>query len=131
MWTVDVVAARFAEAAQTAERLPPVGVRGYFNTWPALLREPWARYAAEDGLSHLPPEPSAIDRLEETLRWVRWLSEPQRHLVWMRARDCPWRAICQRFGCDRTTAWRRWQHALGLVAGHLNESVKPSRPHLA
>jgi hypothetical protein len=49
-----------------------------------------------------------------------WLEEEERHLVWMRAERHRWRDICARFGCDRTTAWRRWQRALQLVADRLN-----------
>jgi hypothetical protein len=30
-WTTDAVAARFAEAAETARRLPPGRGQGYFN----------------------------------------------------------------------------------------------------
>jgi len=43
----------------------------------------------------------------ETMRWVLWLEEEERHLVWIRAERRRWRDICERFGCDRTTAWRR------------------------
>lgn len=120
MWSVDGVAERFREAAQTARRLPPVRVQGYFNTWPAILRQPWETYSGDDVLYRFPPDPAAIDRMEETMRWVLWLTEEQRHLVWMRAGEREWREICRRFGCDRTTAWRRWQKALGLVADRLN-----------
>jgi DNA-directed RNA polymerase specialized sigma24 family protein len=56
----------------------------------------------------------------ETLRWGLWLREEQRQLVWMRAEGWRWREICARLGCDRTTAWRRWQQALARVARRLN-----------
>jgi DNA-directed RNA polymerase specialized sigma24 family protein len=51
---------------------------------------------------------------------VQWLEEEQRHLIWMRAKQREWKDICRRFGCDRTTAWRRWQRALQIVAARLN-----------
>ncbi len=121
MWSVDDIAERFREAAQTARRLPPVRVQGYFNTWPAILRQPWETYSGGDVLYRFPPDPATIDRMEETMRWVLWLTEEQRHLVWMRAEEREWREICRRFGCDRTTAWRRWQKALDIVACRLNE----------
>jgi hypothetical protein len=60
----------------------------------------------------------------ETMRWVLWLEEEERHLVWMRAEHHRWRDICARFGCDRTTAWRRWQKALDIVACRLNEQTR-------
>ncbi|MFZ5615532.1 MAG: DUF6362 family protein [Pseudomonadota bacterium] len=120
MWTVDMVAERFREAAQTAHRLPPVRVQGYFNTWPTIIRQPWENLGTEPMVYRFPPEPAAIDRMLETMRWVLWLAEEQRHLVWMRAEEREWREICRRFGCDRTTAWRRWQKALSVVADRLN-----------
>jgi hypothetical protein len=124
MWSVDGVAERFREAAQTARRLPPVRVQGYFNTWPAILRQPWETYSGDDVLYRAPIDTAAIDRMEETMRWVLWLTEEQRHLVWMRAEERGWREICRRFGCDRTTAWRRWQKALDIVACRLNEQTR-------
>lgn len=124
MWSVDDVAERFREAAQTARRLPPVHIQGYFNTWPSILRQPWETYSGEDVLYRFPPDPAAINRMEETMRWVLWLTEEQRHLVWMRAEERRWRDICRRFGCDRTTAWRRWQKALDIVACRLNEQPR-------
>jgi len=46
----------------------------------------------------------------------------------MRAEERGWREICRRFGCDRTTAWRRWQKALDIVADivacRLNEQTR-------
>ncbi|HMS07840.1 MAG TPA: DUF6362 family protein, partial [Burkholderiaceae bacterium] len=48
------------------------------------------------------------------------LEVEQRHLVWMRAKRYGWRDITIRFACDRTTAWRRWQRALEIVAEKLN-----------
>jgi hypothetical protein len=60
------------------------------------------------------------------MRWVLWLEEEERHLVWMRAERHRWRDICARFGCDRTTAWRRWQKALEVVAFNLNGRTKPT-----
>jgi hypothetical protein len=120
MWNVDDVAERFREAVRTARRLPPVRVQGYFNTWPAIKRMPWENLGAEPTVYRFPPDPAAIDRMLETMRWVLWLTEEQRHLVWMRAEERGWREICRRFGCDRTTAWRRWQTALQRVADSLN-----------
>jgi hypothetical protein len=67
----------------------------------------------------------AIDRMLETMQWVLWLEVEQRHLVWMRAERYRWKEICCRFGCDRTTAWRRWQAALTIVVSQLNGVTKP------
>ena len=121
MWDLERVAARFEEAASTARRLPPVKVQGDFSLWPAIKREAWESYADEEPKRfRFPPDPAAIDRMIETIGWAAWLAEEQRHLVWMRAEKRGWRDISRRFGCDRTTAWRHWQKALGVVARRLN-----------
>ena len=123
-WTIEEVAARFAEAADTGRRLPRVRVQGHFNVWPAFARESWEAYPDDEpDYRPLPPSPQAIERMLETMRWVQWLEIEQRHLVWMRAKRYGWRDITIRFACDRTTAWRRWQRALQTVADQLNGVV--------
>ena len=124
-WTIDAVAARFEEAASTSRRLPPVRVAGYFTTWPVIARNTWEAFSADEKVYRpFPPSPGAIDRMLETMHWVQWLDEEQRHLVWMRAKRYGWRDITIRFACDRSTAWRRWQRALELVTERLNDSCK-------
>ena len=124
-WTIDDVANRFHEATQTSRRLPPVRVQGYFNVWPLFARQEWEVMSNTDvELRAMPPTPEAVDRMLEAMRWVQWLQEEQRHLVWMRAKEHEWKDICRRMGCDRTTAWRRWQRALGVVAAQLNAGVR-------
>jgi len=120
-WTMDDVAARFNEAVETAQRLPRVRVQGYFNVWPEFKREIWESNGDVDDYRPFPPTPQAIDRMLETMRWVQWLEVEQRHLIWMRAKHYEWKFICRRFGCQRTTAWRRWQRALQIVVERLNE----------
>jgi len=123
-WTSDDVAARFAQAASTGQRLPPVRVQGYFNCWPAFARQEWEAFAADEQVYRpLPPSPEAIDRMLEAMRWMQWLEVEQRHLVWMRAKRYGWREITIRFACDRSTAWRRWQRALATVAQNLNAAA--------
>lgn len=120
-WTTEDVAARFAEAAETGRRLPRVKVQGYFNVWPAFAREVWESFPDDDHVHRLlPPSPQAIDRMMEVMRWVQWLEVEQRHLVWMRAKNYEWHHIGRRFGCDRTTAWRRWLRSLSSIAANLN-----------
>ena len=121
-WTLEDVAARFAEAADTGRRLPRVRVQGYFNVWPTFARDTWEAYPEEErDYRPLPPNPDAIDRMLETMRWVQWLEVEQRHLVWMRARRYGWRDISIRAACCTRTAQRRWQGAIQIVADRLNE----------
>ena len=124
-WTNELVANRFWEAARTAHRLPPVRVQGYFNCWPSIKRMPWEVIGAEPAVVRFPPSPADIDRMLETMQWVLWLEVEQRHLIWMRAERYRRKEICHRLGCDRSTAWRRWQGSLSIVASQLNRARAP------
>ncbi len=118
---IEDAAARFEDAASTARRLPPVCVQDCFNCWPAFVRKDWESFAADEKVYRpFPPNPEAIERMLETMRWVQWLEVEQRHLAWMRTKRYGWRDISIRFACDRTTAWRHWQKALEAVAARLN-----------
>ena len=120
-WTIADVATRFAEAADTGRRLPPVRVQGYFNVWPAFAREAWEGFVDQDvAYRPLPPTPQAIERMLETMRWVQWLDVEQRHLIWMRAKRYEWKDIARRAGRCTRTAQRHWQRALQQVVEQLN-----------
>ena len=56
----------------------------------------------------------------DTSDWVLWIEVAERKLVWSRAARVPWKQISGEMGCDRTTAWRRWQQALTKIAARLN-----------
>lgn len=123
-WTSDAVATRMAEAALTSRRLPRERALGYFSVWPAFVRAQWEGFATDEPPAYrsFPPSPAAIERMLEAMRWVQWLTVDQRHLVWMRAEDHEWDVIGKRFGCCRTTAWRRWQRALDIMVTRLNSA---------
>ena len=124
-WTVEDVAARFAEAAETAHKLPRVRPGGYFNPWMTLAFQVPERYPDPERLYRpMPPSPQAVERMLETMRWVQWLEVEQRHLVWMRAKRFDWVEISKRFACDRTTAWRRWKRDMQVVADLLNRQAQ-------
>lgn len=119
-WTMDAVAARFAEAAETARHLPPGRGQGYFNSWSMLAFQVPDRYPDPQHIGRpMPPGPADIERMLETMRWVQWLDPESRHIVWMRADRYGWKEVCRRIGCDRSTAWRRWKRALMVVAVQL------------
>jgi len=111
------------EAAKTARRLPPDRPPGYASAWPVLQRmaADLGKQSGKDRKLHIPPSPAAIEEMLETTRWMQWLDPEARHLVWMRADRWDWKEICRRFGCNRSTAWRRWQKALQVVVAHLND----------
>ena len=76
--------------------------------------------AMEPEPMRVPPSPAAITRLEQTFDWVLWIETAERKLIWSRAARVPWKQISGELGCDRTTAWRRWQLALTKIAARLN-----------
>ena len=119
-WTADDVADHFAEAFRTLRKLPPVKVQGYFGAWPQILRSAREIAAMEPEPMRVWPSAAAITRLEQTFGWVLWIEEAERKLVWSRAARVPWKVIAGEMGCDRTTAWRRWQLALTTIAARLN-----------
>lgn len=119
-WTPESVAARFAEAAETARRLPPARVQGYLNVWPILLRMA-PEQKASDEERHFPPSPAAVDRMLEAMRWMQMLDVESRHIVWMRADHFEWSQIAKRFGCAVRTVQRRRNIALSILAENLND----------
>jgi hypothetical protein len=121
-YTVTDVADRFEEAAQTLHRLPRVGVQGYFNAMPPVIRTA-AEVLQEEKLPMRmgPPSADAISRMEEVLDWIWWLDdEDERRLVWLRAERVIWKRICWRLGCGRTKAWQMWTYALLKIVTRLN-----------
>ena len=119
-WTADCVAEHFEEAFRTLRKLPPVKARGYFSAWPDIVRTSREIAAMEPEPMRVRPSPAAITRLEQTFDWVLWIAEAERRLIWSRAARVPWKQISGELGCDRTTAWRRWQLALSKIAARLN-----------
>ena len=98
IWTAECVADHFEEAFRTLRKIA------------AMEPEPMRVW----------PSAAAITRLEQTSDWVLWIEEAERKLVWSRAARVPWKQISGELGCDRTTAWRRWQLALTKIAARLN-----------
>lgn len=119
-WTAELVADQFEEAIRTLRKLPPVKAQGYFNVWPQIARTSREIAFMEPEPMRVWPSNGAITRLEQTSDWVLWISVDERKLVWSRAARVPWKYISGDLGCDRSTAWRRWQLALTKIAARLN-----------
>jgi len=121
-WTVTDIADRFEQAVKTLRRMPPVVIKGYFNTWPPIVRTIVEQMQAEqEPLRRGPPSPEAISRMEETIQWIFLLDdEDERRLIWLRAERVHWKQICWRIGCGRTKAWQMWVMALLKIVTRLN-----------
>ncbi|WP_244427590.1 DUF6362 family protein [Bartonella queenslandensis] len=105
-------------------RLPSVRARGYFNAWPEIVRSREEIADGEIQPLRLQATTQAVSRMEETLQWVSWVLEAERRLIWQRAARLPWKEICYSLGCDRSTAWRKWNIALAKIAARLNAEKK-------
>lgn len=126
VWTPKLVEARLAEAAAVLKRLPGARVRGYFNTWPDYSHEFPDLVGQEPRETSLPPpSPAAISRMEETLGWTIGLDQVDGKIVWMRAHNAPWKAICWRVGLQRSAANERWLYALCVITMKLNRQPVP------
>ena len=119
-WTRDMVEKRVLEAAEVLRRMPTPRVRGYFNTWPELVRT-FGDLVGQEPVQRRPlPSPSAISRMEETITWNRFLERDDANFMWLRAEGTPWKEICHRCGISRATAHRRWDYALSVIAWRLS-----------
>jgi hypothetical protein len=123
-WTEKDVAGQFEESISTLKKLPPVRAQGYFNAWPEIVRTPEEIAAGEPMPLRLRATPDAISRMEQTLRWITWVDVEERRLIWNRAARRRWKTICWELGCDRSTAWRKWNIALAKIAARLNAGQK-------
>jgi len=119
-WTPETVSAHFEEAVSTLKRLPPVKVRGYFNSWPEVVYSTNELVHQERISMRLRATPEAISCLEQTFDWMAWLEISERKLIWKRAAHVRWKTICVEFGCDRSTAWRKWVIACVKISERLN-----------
>jgi Domain of unknown function (DUF6362) len=68
----------------------------------------------------------AVELAANALSWLRWLEQEEASLVLARLQGARWKLICWRFGISRPTAYRRWRHALQLIAWRLNGRAVPT-----
>lgn len=125
-WDGKMVADRLEEAATTLKRLPDEKIRQLRSNWPETIPV-WGDYGDEKSRVRLgSPSPEAIDRMDETLSWLRWLEPDEVQLVWARAERIPWKLIMRRFGRARSTLSAWWMAALYQIAGIINNSKNVS-----
>lgn len=131
-WTPKTVDERIEEAVDTLSRLPEERVRGFFSTWPPVVRDYWEAFGWDEAcIRRGPPHPAAIDRMDEVLIWLTWLDAGDARLVWLRGCRTPWKLITLRFGVSRTTAWRNWVAALLTIAARLDGAAASKRSNRA
>ncbi len=125
-WTASQVEERIEEAADTLRRLPEKRVQTARSSWPKFIQDCHDACGTEPTpLRRGPPAAAAIDRMDETLEWLRWLPPEDAKLVWARAEGMPWKAISWRFGFSERTAQRRWEYASNQISWRLNGRAIP------
>ena len=133
--SVHEVEDRLEEAALTMKRLPNTGgPKGYGSSWPDYVRSRWTAYGFEQARVRVIPNAKEIQRMDEAIDWLRLITHEDearaaqdRRIVWMRAEQMPWRAICSRVGLSRSQAWRRWTAALITVQKRLEKPRRQTR----
>jgi len=128
-WSLADIEARLDEAVDTLKRVPAPGLRRRVTRWPDFVRDSVEAYGyGEIHLALRPAAPDAIDRLEETLGWLRWLPREAQRILWSRANGFSWRKIAYFVGKAPNTC-RTWHlAALHHLAARLNGSAGPIGP---
>lgn len=120
-WTEERIANQLEQAVITMHRLPPVNIKGYTNYWPDMVLSRDELAHSEPNPIRLPPTPEMIAKMEQALSWMKWLTEDERKLVWLRAERARWKKILRELGyANRVTGLRKWQWALRKIAVKLN-----------
>jgi len=83
----------------------------------ARMRDAAARSA---GCTDVEGDDLLVRDCADVRRWLSWLAPEDAALVHARVVGVRWKLICWRFGVSRPTAYRRWRHALALIAWRLN-----------
>lgn len=109
--TAAQITDRLEAAAITLRRLPNPqgsGPKGYGSAWPVVVQEARHAYGYTEARMRVIPSAKDIQLMEEAIGWLELLKDPDdRRVLWMRAENHRWRAICHRVGLVRQTCHRR------------------------
>lgn len=134
-WDRDAVMERLAEAARTLKAMPGTGcfphngsawwpevIRGFWEVW-NVLEGPETRrqYAEERNYVRLPPRAAAIDRMDQSLRWLNWVDDRRQvRVLWALALGIKPGRLRVEMGVSREMI-RIWKHrALDQIVCRLN-----------
>ena len=120
---IAMVKARLREAAATLKRMHlerwdyPSQRTAW---WPDVVRQVSDAYGYQDThMARSVPAPGAIDSMEEVIRWLLWLEDGDRKLVWLRAERVTWRQLEDTDGRSRETLRKMYDKALAVIVGRL------------
>lgn len=121
--TTEHVAQRFEECVWVFDQLPSALRLDFVNAWPEITCTPQEIRRQTPDPIRLRPLPDAIDRAEETLRWIQCVTQDRRRLIWLRAQHYSWREIARRTGLPKSSAHRYWHQGLTTIIHYLQPSL--------
>jgi hypothetical protein len=123
-WTLAEIEARLEEAAKTLVALK-LTIRDIPSRqmvrWPEVVRGALDAYGFTPQRPRVAaPTPDAIDRADETVAWLLWMSVEQRRIVWARACKIAWRKLEDLDGRSHTTLRKVRASGLDAILARLN-----------
>lgn len=123
-WTLAEIEARLEEAAKTLVALK-LTIRDIPSRqlvrWPEVVRGALDAYGFTPQRPRVPaPQPAAIDRADETVQWLLWMTTEQRRIVWARACKVAWRKLEDLDGRSHTTLRKVRATGLDAILARLN-----------
>ena len=126
MHTVEELGQRYREAWLVARRVPSGIHLGHSAYWPEFNPNRWEVYQSEGKSLRLSqPSEDEAERMVQCMCWLRWVSEEERKLVWLRASGLPWRVIAEDLGVNRKTPYAHWCKAMSQISIHLAGGRNP------
>ncbi|MFN4281182.1 MAG: DUF6362 family protein [Alphaproteobacteria bacterium] len=123
-WTLAEIEARLEEAAKTLVALK-LTIRDIPSRqlvrWPEVVRGALDAYGFTPQRPRVAaPSPAAIDRADETVAWLLWMSAEERRIVWARACKIAWRKLEDLDGRSHTTLRKVRVAGLDAILARLN-----------
>ena len=118
--TINQVAESLKEAATNLRQLQEEKLQRVKSNGTETIPV-WGDYGDEKNRVRLgPPSPEAIDRMDETLDWMRWLELDETKLTWAVACGINRKVIGAKFGIHRGTVWREWKAIMRKLTAIIN-----------
>lgn len=129
-WTLADIEARLEEAAKTLVALK-LTIRDIPSRqlvrWPEVVQSALNAYGFTPQRPRVPaPQPAAIDRADETVQWLLWMTAEQRRVVWARACKVAWRKLEDLDGRSHTTLRKVRAAGLEAILARLNAPLSKS-----
>ena len=120
--TADELATIFETATAVFKASPRVGPSIKVTYWPSVLHD-WHAYGYTDAVAPRDrPTSEMISIADKACRFVRYIKQDNRKLIWLRSAGMRWTDIARELGLHRNTAQRRYTEALLTAVRAINLS---------